>query len=262
MVAFLWLYKSFNQEPDITYIRLDGLQKIEVSSSEYPYFTYSITNGHATFFKEKSLLYKTVSATTDISSYDHYSFTFIYGDQQQVLLYYTLTLNELSTREHQLVEPSTNCKEGLLNLIAAYRQEIRKTYGALLVWEDVDRIFPMYATAKITDIYSGESFHVQRREGNTHVDAQPLTAEDTAIMKKIYGGQWSWDRKGIIVEVGGSRIAASMHGMPHGGGKLDDNSFPGHFCIHFLGSIIHGGGMDIRHHREILKAAGKLPITH
>jgi hypothetical protein len=117
----------------------------------------------------------------------------------------------------------------------------------------------MYATARIIDIYTGASFYVQRREGSCHVDAQPLTAEDTAIMKKIYGGQWSWKRRGIIVEVRGSRIAASMHGMPHGGGKITDNNFPGHFCIHFLGSLIHGGGMDILHHREILKAAGKLP---
>ena len=148
----------------------------------------------------------------------------------------------------------------LLYLTASYRQQINKTYGTLLVWEEVDKIFPMFTNAKITDIYTGTSFNVQRREGSSHVDVQPLTAEDTAVMKKIYGGRWSWERKGIIVEAGGCRIAASMNGMPHGSGKIDDNNFFGHFCIHFLGSTIHSGGMDTRHHREILKAAGKLPI--
>ncbi|MDW7651461.1 MAG: hypothetical protein SCK29_10240 [Bacillota bacterium] len=161
--------------------------------------------------------------------------------------------------KNKLVEPSSELKEVLLDLAASYRQHIEKTYGSLLVWDEVDKIFPMYATAKIRDIYTGASFNVQRREGSSHVDAQPLTAEDTAVMKKIYGSRWSWERKGVIVEVRGHRIAASMHGMPHGSGKIDDNNFPGHFCIHFLGSTIHSGGMDIQHHREILKAAGKLP---
>ncbi|MDQ7862438.1 hypothetical protein RCO48_19805 [Peribacillus frigoritolerans] len=33
-------------------------------------------------------------------------------------------------------------------------------------------------------------------------------------------------------------IAASMHGMPHGAGALQ-NGFSGHFCVHFSGSITH-----------------------
>ena len=51
-------------------------------------------------------------------------------------------------------------------------------------------------------------------------------------MKEIYG-EWSWERRAIIVVVGGRRIAASMAGMPHGAGLIKDNDFPGHFCVHF-----------------------------
>ncbi len=258
LTAILWLLKSFYEEPSRTYIRIEGLRDIQISSTEYPYFSFSI-HKPSTIFKEKPLFYKTASPITDFPPYDHYTFTFLYEDQQQISLHYSPTLNKVYNNYHFL-EPSFYLKEGLLNLTASYRQEIDNTYGALLVWEEADKIFPKYATAKITDIYTGASFNVQRREGSNHVDAQPLTTEDTAIMKKIYGGQWSWERKGIIVEVRGSRIAASMNGMPHGSGKIDDNNFPGHFCIHFLGSTIHSGGMDIQHHREILKAAGKLPI--
>jgi len=259
LTAFLWLIISFYKEPAGIYIRIEGLRDIRISSTEYPYFFYLVDKPHSTILKEKPLFYKTASPITDMPPYDHYAFTFLYEDQQQILLYYSPTLNEVYNMKYHLVEPSSDLKEVLLDLTASYRQEICKTYGALLVWEEVDKIFPMYATAKITDIYTGASFNVQRREGISHVDAQPLTAEDTAIMKKIYGGRWSWERKGIIVEIQGYRIAASMHGMPHGSGKIDDNNFPGHFCIHFLGSSIHSGSMDIRHHREILKAAGKLP---
>ncbi len=261
LTAFLWLKISFYKKPAGTYIRIEGLRDIGISSTEYPYFFYLVDKPHSNFLKEKPLVYKTASPVTDMPPYDHYTFRFLYEDHPQILLHYSPTLNEVYNMKYHLVEPSSDLKEALLDLTASYRQEICKTYGALLVWEEVDKIFPMYATARITDIYSGASFNVQRREGSSHVDAQPLTADDTAIMKKIYGGRWSWERKGIIVEVRGYRIAASMHGMPHGSGKIDDNNFPGHFCIHFLGSTIHSGGMDTRHHREILKAAGKLPIN-
>lgn len=259
LLVTLWLLKSVQEELAGTYIRLEGLQSIQISSSEYPYFSYFVREPYFTAYKRKSLSYKTTSPLTVMPPYDHHTFTLLYEGREQVLLHYSPTLNAFYNNYH-LLEPSANLKEALLDLGALYRQEAYKTYGALVVWEEANKLFPMYATAKITDIYSGNSFNVQRREGDTHVDAQPLTADDTAIMKKIYGGQWSWERKGIIVEVQGCRIAASMHGMPHGAGKIDDNNFPGHFCIHFLCSTIHGAGMDIGHHREILKAAGMLPL--
>lgn len=259
LTAFLWHLNNLYKESTGTYIDIKGLQDIGVSSTEYPYFSYFVDDPHHSIFKEKRLFYKTALPITDLPPYGHYTFAFSYENQQQILLHYSPTLNMVYNKYH-FFDTSSNLKEVLLDLTASYRQEICNTYGALLVWEEVDKIFPMYATAKITDIYTHASFNVQRREGSSHVDAQPLTAEDTAIMKKIYGGQWSWERKGIVVEVRGYRIAASMNGMPHGSGKIDDNDFPGHFCIHFLGSTIHSGGMDIEHHREILKAAGKLPM--
>ncbi|WP_143753393.1 hypothetical protein [Dethiobacter alkaliphilus] len=240
-------------------MRMEGLREIRVFSTEFPYFSYSVDDSAFSVLTEKKLLYKTTSPLTGMSDYDQYSFAFLYDEEEQIVFYYSPTLNKVYNKEH-LLEPSHDLKEVLLDLAALYEQEVKIKYGALLVWEEVDKVFPMFAVAKITDIYTGATFYVQRREGCSHVDAQPLTAEDTAIMKQIFDGRWTWDRKGIVVEVGGHRIAASMNGMPHGAGKIDDNNFPGHFCIHFLGSSIHSGNMDIRHHREILKAAGKLPL--
>lgn len=258
LAAFLWLLKNYKTAG--SYIRTDGLQEIVISSTEYPYFSYLVEKSHSSVLNGKPLFYKNTSPLTKMPSFDHYTFTLAYEDEQQIRMHYSPTLNEVYDMKYYLVEPSAALKELLLDLTALYRQEVYMTYGSLLVWEDVDKIFPMYATARVTDIYTGASFTVQRREGSSHVDAQPLTAKDTAIMKKIYSGRWSWERKGVVVEVRGYRIAASMNGMPHGGGKIDDNNFPGHFCIHFLGSTIHSGGIDAQHHREILKAAGKLPI--
>jgi len=128
-------------------------------------------------------------------------------------------------------------------------------------WEEVDDILPKYSKFTVVDLETGMKFRVQRRAGSNHADVQPLTSEDTAIMKKIYNGQWSWKRRAIIViSEEQMKIAASMHGMPHGGGALKNN-FPGHFCIHFYGSTTHRTNfMDLSHKLMILKAAGRLDL--
>jgi hypothetical protein len=128
-------------------------------------------------------------------------------------------------------------------------------------WKEVNDILPKYSKFTVVDLETGMKFRVQRRAGSNHADVQPLTSEDTAIMKKIYSGQWSWKRRAIIViSEEQMKIAASMHGMPHGGGALKNN-FPGHFCIHFYGSTTHRTNfMDLSHKLMILKAAGELEL--
>jgi hypothetical protein len=103
------------------------------------------------------------------------------------------------------------------------KKDIKKYqfYGEFLTWDDVNRLFPKFAYAKITDVDTHLTFNVQRRGGLYHADVQPLTAGDTAAMKKIYNGKWSWKRKAVIVQLdNGKKIAGSMHGMPHGQGEL------------------------------------------
>lgn len=127
----------------------------------------------------------------------------------------------------------------------------------ILPWEIAKDILPKGKKFTVIDVETGLQFKVQRRAGSKHADVQPLTTKDTKIMKKIYDGKWSWKRRAIIVKVRDQFIAASMHGMPHGAGALK-NGFPGHFCIHFLGSTTHRSGkMDKLHHLMILKAGGK-----
>ncbi|MGG0414251.1 hypothetical protein [Peribacillus simplex] len=128
----------------------------------------------------------------------------------------------------------------------------------ILPWEIVNNTIPKKTNFTIIDIETGLSFKVQRRAGSHHVDAQPLTKDDTQIMKEIYHNQWSWKRRAIIVLINNQMIAASMNGMPHGAGSLQ-NGFSGHFCIHFYGSLTHRlKNEDPSHKLMILKAAGKL----
>ncbi|TRY26376.1 hypothetical protein FOI68_09010 [Brevibacillus sp. LEMMJ03] len=135
-------------------------------------------------------------------------------------------------------------------------------FGKPLDWSEVRRVFKRMGYATVIDLETGERFRVQRRAGSRHADVQPLTKEDTRIMKQIYQGRWSWKRRAILVEVNGTYFAASMHGMPHGAGAIRGNQFPGHFCIHFMGSSTHRRKEpDPSHSLMILKASGKLPET-
>ncbi|MGN7469671.1 LysM peptidoglycan-binding domain-containing protein [Brevibacillus sp. SAFN-007a] len=132
-------------------------------------------------------------------------------------------------------------------------------YGEYLDWfEAAQYLFPINATAKVTDFATGKSFMVKRTIGASHSDTEPLTAADSAAIKSIWGGSFSWSIRPVIVEVNGRRLAASMSSMPHSIEYITDNDFDGHFDIHFPGSLRHKDNqIDPDHQAAIRIAAGK-----
>lgn len=113
---------------------------------------------------------------------------------------------------------------------------------------------PRGAVFTVKDVDTGKTFQVRRWAGSSHCDSEPLTSTDTATMKAIYGGSWSWTRRAILVSYNGHVYAASMNGMPHGT-STRDNNFNGHFCIHFTGSKTHGTDrVDEDHQAAVQKA--------
>jgi hypothetical protein len=155
----------------------------------------------------------------------------------------------------RLVLPS-KISDKLLN----YAETLRKNhFGKLIPWEDANHIVPLKSIFSITDLETGLTFQAQRRAGKYHADVQPLTKEDTNIMKQIYHGRWSWKRTAILVHSGHEWLAASMNGMPHGGDGIPNNGFSGHFCIHFFRSTTHKSReSDLAHQLMVFKAAGNL----
>ncbi|NGQ97296.1 LysM peptidoglycan-binding domain-containing protein [Brevibacillus sp. SYP-B805] len=131
-------------------------------------------------------------------------------------------------------------------------------YGEYLDWfEGAQYVFPINAVATVTDFQTGRQFRVKRTTGAFHSDTEPLTAADTAIIKEIWGGNFSWSVRPVIVEVNGRRLAASMSSMPHSIEYIVDNDFPGHFDIHFLNSLRHKDNqIDPAHQAAIRIAAG------
>jgi len=132
--------------------------------------------------------------------------------------------------------------------------------GEFLSWNEVKSLFPLKSEANLIDLQTGLQFRVQRRGGTYHADVQPLTADDTAVMKAIYNNKWTWRRRAIIVGLDdGKMIAASMNGMPHGLGSIAGNNFNGHFCVHFKDSKTHcSSKIDTAHQLMIWKSANLL----
>ena len=115
---------------------------------------------------------------------------------------------------------------------------------------------PKGANFQVKDCKTGKVFTCKRWSGYNHLDAEPKTKSDTAVMKKIYG-HWSWRRRAVLVKYDGHVYAASMNGMPHGTQTIKGNNFDGHFCIHFYKSKTHGSGKVDSAHQNCVATAMK-----
>lgn len=185
-----------------------------------------------------------------------YEFSLYRGSREEKYLFNDhLSFYRSDTKKQLLASPQ------LKDILYRWIKEMEQVnpYGEMMDWEEVRKIFRRYDDATIIDLDTRLSFRVQRRAGSRHADVQPLTAGDTAVMKEVFGGRWTWRRRAILVEVNGRRLAGSMNGMPHGAGAIAGNNFRGHFCIHFAGSTTHGSSeLDAGHQLMVWKAANKV----
>lgn len=114
-------------------------------------------------------------------------------------------------------------------------------------------------TVLVYEPSSGSSFRLRFYSLGRHADSEPLTAQDTAIMKAAWGGKFSWDEKPVYVLLpSGTWVLASMHCMPHLSGSIKDNDFDGHLCVHFPRTMEETAKLDpkngVRHQKDIRKA--------
>ena len=100
---------------------------------------------------------------------------------------------------------------------------------------------PRGAIFQVKDVKTGYVFTAKRQGGGFHLDAEPLTAADSAILLKINGGvEYSWRRRPMLVLYNGRVYACSIYSEPHGDDTIASNNFEGQFCLHFYGSKTHG----------------------
>ena len=115
--------------------------------------------------------------------------------------------------------------------------------------------FPTGSYGYIYDIESGIYLRIKRMGGYNHADVEPATATDTAKLKKIAGGQFSWNSHAVILKAGSKYIASAINTMPHGKQTIKNNGYNGQFCLHMVGSITHGTeSVNSNHQASIQKA--------
>lgn len=154
--------------------------------------------------------------------------------------------------------------------------------GELISWWDGgNQAVPMGQVITLVDVWTGKSFKAIRTYGHNHADMEAATLADAQIMKSIWGGSWSWERRPTVAVINGRAIAASCAGMPHAGldsvaaevtvsnrsggfgrgmnlDKVKGNGMDGHFDLHLLNSKTHGSNrVDAKHQAMIQQAAGK-----
>ena len=118
---------------------------------------------------------------------------------------------------------------------------------------------------KIYDVKTGIVWWAHRWSGGYHVDAEPLTASDTARLCRIYGVSSAseiasknlWQRRPSLVTIGNRTFACSLYGVPHNpaGDTIANNNFSGQLCIHFTNSHTHGSNKVDTYHAEAIQYA-------
>ncbi|NLK20729.1 MAG: LysM peptidoglycan-binding domain-containing protein [Epulopiscium sp.] len=140
----------------------------------------------------------------------------------------------------------------------ALKDKVSEKHGEYLDWwSEAQYLFSIGKIATVTDFQTGKSFQIKRSTGAFHADCEPLTSKDAEVIKEIWGGEYSWKERAVIVQVGERKIAASMASMPHDVQSITDNNFEGHFDIHFRNSTRHKDGLiSTAHQNQIQIAAG------
>ena len=92
----------------------------------------------------------------------------------------------------------------------------------------------LYPNVTVYDFSTGISWKLNLFSFGAHADGEPLTAEDTANMRKAFGNATTWTPKAVWVVFSDGRVyMASTHDTPHGVTHIRANGFGGHLCVHF-----------------------------
>ena len=130
----------------------------------------------------------------------------------------------------------------------------------------IQNLWAKGANYKVYDVKTGVVWWAHRWSGGYHVDAEPLTAADTARLCSAYGVTTAqeianknlYERRPSLVTIGNRTFACSLYGVPHNypeGDTISTNDFKGQLCIHFTNSWTHGSKKVDSLHTEAIQYA-------
>ena len=138
----------------------------------------------------------------------------------------------------------------------------------------INELWARGSNYKIYDVRTGIVWWAHRWAGGLHVDAEPLTAADTARLCRAYGVSTAdeiksknlYQRRPCLVTIGSRTFACSLYGVPHNypeGDTISTNNYKGQLCIHFTNSKTHDSRkVDSGHEQAIQYAWEHAPNGH
>lgn len=218
------------------------------------------------------ILPRTSTKTTNYISYTYH--TVVSGDTLwSISNQYGIPLDEVLTSNN--LSSSSVLDIGMILKIPVHNIAKKGDIECLDWNTEANYVLPVNSVFKVIDYCTKKSFYMKRTTGRCHADCEPLTSSDTQIIKEIWGGNFSWDTRPILVEYNGRTLICSMSSFPHAGldsvdggiytndrsgnygygynfDWVKDNNCDGVMDIHFLNSTRHSDGkVDPNHQSNI-----------
>ncbi|BDF58664.1 hypothetical protein CE91St36_14810 [Christensenellaceae bacterium] len=108
-----------------------------------------------------------------------------------------------------------------------------KTHGTLGSWDAVKSSIPEGSDIAITDYNTGATYTMQRVGGVNCAQVAAKTSADYAAYLQSFGGDATWEHRGVLVTIGSQTYAASLFGMPTGGEDINNSGMKGHTFLYF-----------------------------
>jgi len=124
--------------------------------------------------------------------------------------------------------------------------------------DHMNNTIPLGAYFTVKDVQTGLTFQAHRYGGTKNMSAEPVTAEDTAVMKELGGGKLNRTRRPILIQFEGRVYAASMTTKESGvewNSHIRPNKYKGTFTIFFWNSQTGENKVDQAHQNAVEQAA-------
>jgi len=150
-------------------------------------------------------------------------------------------------------------KNPIFKVIYGPRLQNPTSFGELTEWSELDKVFPVGTKVTLQDLYSGNTFNMQRTGGTNNARVETVSQSDTDSFTDMFGGGSTWEKRPVLATINGKIYAASLFGAPGGEDSITDNGMNGGTQLFFYKSTSDLFSLrDEEHANSVLRAAGEI----
>lgn len=134
----------------------------------------------------------------------------------------------------------------------------QKETGERLEWSAVQQELEAGKTYELMDFNTGKVFSMTYTGGASHAEMECPDGDNTHIYRDVFGGEFNYSKRPMLIKLGGRYVACSLQGEPHGEDTISMNDMSGHACLYFYNSKSHVGNLaDVEHMNNVYTASGQ-----